>query len=174
MARAALTLLLLAGGCAAPQAESYVSTIRELPPGAEVCAPLAWPVDAPISSPFGPRDGHPHLGLDLGAPEGTPVHAACAGVVRYAGEGRRGYGRLIVIEHAGGLSTAYAHNRALEVGVGAVVARGQRIARSGATGHVTAPHLHFEVRRAGVAVDPAGLLGPRPIPPGIGYARSSP
>jgi murein DD-endopeptidase MepM/ murein hydrolase activator NlpD len=173
MARS-LALLLLAAGCAAPRVQSDVSTIRELPAEADACAPLDWPLDAPISSPFGPRDGRPHLGLDLAAPEGTAVHAACAGVVRYAGEGLRGYGRMIVIEHTGGLSTAYAHNRALEVEVGAVVARGQRIARSGATGRVTAPHLHFEVRRDGVAVDPASLLGPRPIPPGMGYAQGSP
>jgi murein DD-endopeptidase MepM/ murein hydrolase activator NlpD len=124
------------------------------------CARLSWPVDAPLSSPFGPRDGRAHDGIDLAAVEGTPVRAACDGVVAYAGDKLRGYGKLVILAHAG-LVTVYAHNRALVVKEGDAVARGQEIARSGATGHVTAPHLHFEVRRDNRPDDPLKYLPPR-------------
>jgi len=157
-ARLVLTVL-LAGGCA--ETASQVprgSSIRVLTEGS--CAQLAWPVDAPISSGFGRRDARPHLGIDLAVPEGTSVRAACAGVVSYAGDRLRGYGRLLIVEHHGGLATDYAHNQALLVAPGATVERGQTIARSGQTGRATAPHLHFEVREAGRAVDPLSRLAP--------------
>lgn len=119
---------------------------------------MSWPIATSISSGFGPRDGRQHLGIDLVVPQGTPVRAACDGVVAYAGTKLRGYGRLLIVKHGGGLSTVYAHNRELLVREGAAVARGQIIALSGATGHVTAPHLHFEVRVDGAAIDPVPLL----------------
>ena len=183
----ALALAVLSAGCA----ESGVSviretsSIRELSPshraqktarglhadggagaggagvGAAPCAPLAWPVDGPLSSPFGRRDGQPHDGIDLSVGEGTPVHAACEGEVAYAGDKLRGYGRLVVLAHPGGFATVYAHNSLLEVKEGDHVARGQEIARSGATGHVTAPHVHFEVRRDNHPEDPLKYLPPR-------------
>ncbi len=154
--RLALGLVLLAG-CAEATLPARTSTLRVIDGGA--CGPLAWPVEALVSSPFGVRDARPHLGIDLAVPEGTPVRAACDGVVSYADDKLRGYGRLVILEHAGGLVTVYAHNQALLVGSGASVARGQVIARSGQTGHVTAPHVHFEVRRDGRAIDPLGLMG---------------
>ena len=120
---------------------------------------LGWPVDAAISSPFGWRDGRPHQGIDLVVPDGTPVRAAGDGVVAYAGDRIRGYGRLVIVEHAGGLVTVYAHNEALLVVEGQLVSRAQVIARSGHTGHVTAPHVHFEVRVGGRPVDPLPYLG---------------
>ncbi len=171
--RVALLGAVLAAGCAAGPRELQraSSTIRVL--AAEPCAPLGWPVDAAVSSLFGRRDGRPHLGIDLAVPEDTEVRAACGGVVTYAADRLRGYGRMIVVEHAAGLATVYAHNRRLLVAEGEAVGRGQVIARSGATGHVTAPHVHFEVRRDGSAVDPLGLLGARPGPR-IGYARRPP
>ncbi len=156
--RWALGLVLLAG-CADAQLPQRASTIRVM--SGSPCGPLTWPVDAPVSSGFGRRDARQHLGIDLVVPEGTPVHAACDGTVGYASDKLRGYGRLVILDHAGGLTTVYAHNEALLVQVGARIARGQVIARSGQTGHVTAPHVHFEVRRAGRAVDPLGQLGAR-------------
>jgi murein DD-endopeptidase MepM/ murein hydrolase activator NlpD len=122
---------------------------------------MLWPVDGPLSSPFGRRDGQPHDGIDLAVGEGTPVRAVCDGEVAYAGDKLRGYGRLVVLSHAGGFATVYAHNSLLEVKEGAHVARGQEIARSGATGHVTAPHVHFEVRRDNRPEDPLQYLPPR-------------
>jgi murein DD-endopeptidase MepM/ murein hydrolase activator NlpD len=122
---------------------------------------MLWPVDGPLSSPFGRRDGQPHDGIDLAVGEGTPVRAACDGEVAYAGDKLRGYGRLVVLAHAGGFATVYAHNSLLEVQEGAHVTRGQEIARSGATGHVTAPHVHFEVRRDNHPEDPLQYLPPR-------------
>jgi murein DD-endopeptidase MepM/ murein hydrolase activator NlpD len=116
-----------------------------------------WPVNAPITSPFGWRWGRMHEGLDLGAAYGTPIEAAAAGVVIYAGwEG--GYGNLVVIDHGGGLATAYGHQSRIAVSVGQNVAQGEIIGYVGSTGHSTGPHLHFEVRVNGQAVDPLGYL----------------
>jgi len=163
---ARLALLLLwsaAGGCAAVVEEQpATSTIRELtvtPSDASAdCAAMLWPVDGTLSSRFGPRDGRVHDGIDVAVAEDTPVRAACDGVVAYAGNGLRGYGNVVIVRHAGQLATVYAHNRALEVHLGEIVTRGQIIARSGQTGHATAPHLHFEVRKDSIARDPLGYL----------------
>jgi len=118
---------------------------------------LGWPVSAPITSPFGWRWGRMHEGIDLGAAYGTPIAAAGAGTVIYAGW-LGGYGNLTVIDHGGGLATAYGHQSQIAVTVGQQVARGQTIGYVGSTGHSTGPHLHFEVRVNGQAVDPLGYL----------------
>jgi murein DD-endopeptidase MepM/ murein hydrolase activator NlpD len=158
---ARLIILLALGGCATVE-EPQVSIIRELtvtPSDASAsCVAMLWPVDAPVSSPFGRRDGRAHAGIDLAVAADTPVRAACDGIVAYAGDGMRGYGNLIVLRHDGQLATLYAHNRALLVQVGQPVLRGQIIARSGQTGNATAPHLHFEVRKDSIARDPLGYL----------------
>jgi murein DD-endopeptidase MepM/ murein hydrolase activator NlpD len=154
------------GGCATTgegePAAAATSTIRELtvtPSDATAdCASMLWPVEGPLSSPFGPRDGRAHDGIDLAVAEDTPVRAACDGVVAYAGSGMRGYGNLVILRHAGALATVYAHNHELLVRQGDLVTRGQVVARSGQTGHVTAPHLHFEVRKDSIARDPLGYL----------------
>ena len=118
---------------------------------------FVWPVGAPITSPFGWRWGRMHEGIDLGAPYGTPIAAAAAGVVIYAGwEG--GYGNLVVIDHGGGLATAYGHQSRIAVALGESVGQGHIIGYVGSTGHSTGPHLHFEVRVDGQAVDPLGYL----------------
>ncbi len=127
-------------------------------PSASSCGVLSWPVAAQLSSGFGVRDGHPHEGIDLPVPKGTPVHAACDGTVAYAGDRLRGYGRLVLVAHAGGLVTVYAHNDRLLVTEGQHVTRGQELALSGQTGHATAPHVHFEVRRDNHPVDPLEFL----------------
>jgi murein DD-endopeptidase MepM/ murein hydrolase activator NlpD len=116
-----------------------------------------WPVNAPITSPFGWRWGRMHEGVDLAVPNGTPVVAAKAGVVIVAGW-MGGYGNLVVVDHGGGVATAYGHNTSVTVSVGQFVEQGQLIAYSGSTGHSTGPHVHFEVRINGSAVDPMGYL----------------
>jgi murein DD-endopeptidase MepM/ murein hydrolase activator NlpD len=154
--------LALAGCAAVVDEQPATSTIRELtvtPSDASAgCAAMLWPVDGTLSSPFGPRDGRVHDGIDVAVAEDTPVRAACDGVVAYAGNGLRGYGNVVIVQHAGALATVYAHNRALDVRQGDLVTRGQVIARSGQTGHATAPHLHFEVRKDSIARDPLGYL----------------
>ena len=118
---------------------------------------LGWPVSGPVTSGFGVRWGRMHEGIDIAVGEGTPVRAAAAGTVIYAGW-MGGYGNLVVVDHGGGVSTAYGHNTSVTVGIGQRVEQGQLIAYSGSTGHSTGPHVHFEVRINGTAVDPMGYL----------------
>jgi murein DD-endopeptidase MepM/ murein hydrolase activator NlpD len=120
-------------------------------------AGFIWPVNAPITSPFGWRWGRMHEGVDLGAAYGSPIAAAAAGVVIYAGW-EDGYGNLVVIDHGGGLATAYGHQSRIAVSPGQSVSQGEIIGYVGSTGHSTGPHLHFEVRVNGQAVDPLGYL----------------
>lgn len=120
-------------------------------------AGLIWPVQGPITSPFGPRWGGFHPGIDIGVPEGTPIHAAAAGTVIYCGW-ESGYGNLVVIDHHNGIATAYAHQSRIEVSCNQNVDQGQVIGLSGCTGFCTGPHLHFEVRVNGTPVDPLGYL----------------
>lgn len=118
-----------------------------------------WPIRGKIISSFGPRQGGLHNdGINIRARGGAPVRAAEAGVVAYAGEELKGFGKLLLIRHQGGWITAYAHNSALLVGRGDTVRRGQTIARTGATGSVNRPQLHFEIRKGTVAVDPQKYL----------------
>jgi murein DD-endopeptidase MepM/ murein hydrolase activator NlpD len=120
---------------------------------------LIRPVAGRITSGFGNRY-HPilhqyrmHTGVDIGAPQGTPIHAAGAGTVILASY-VRGYGNCIIIDHGDGLTTLYGHCSALAVSEGETVSQGQVIAYVGMTGLATGPHLHFEVRRNGVPVPP--------------------
>jgi murein DD-endopeptidase MepM/ murein hydrolase activator NlpD len=114
-----------------------------------------WPVRGRIASAFGAKpNGARNDGVNIGAAEGTPVVAAENGVVVYAGDEIPGYGRMLLIAHADGFTTAYAHNRDLLVRVGTLVERGQRVATVGRTGDVTAPQLHFELRDGRVPIDP--------------------
>jgi murein DD-endopeptidase MepM/ murein hydrolase activator NlpD len=118
---------------------------------------LIWPVNGPVTSPFGYRWGRLHAGIDIGVPYGTPIHAAAAGTVVLAGW-VGGYGNYTCIDHGGGLATCYAHQSAFAVSAGAQVAQGQVIGYVGCTGHCFGPHLHFEVRINGTPVDPLGYL----------------
>ena len=120
-------------------------------------AGLIWPLQGPITSPFGPRWGGFHPGIDIGIPEGTPIHAAAAGTVIYCGW-ESGYGNLVVIDHHNGLATAYAHQSRIAVACNQNVNQGDVIGYSGCTGFCTGPHLHFEVRVNGSPVDPLGYL----------------
>jgi murein DD-endopeptidase MepM/ murein hydrolase activator NlpD len=122
---------------------------------------LRWPlanVARSVGSPFGTRDGRAHEGIDLPAPTGTPVVAAADGEVVYAGDGIRGYGNLVVLQHPGDLLTVYAHNSAIFVTQGQVVRAGDRVAAVGQTGRATGPHLHFEVRQGQIPRDPMSYL----------------
>jgi murein DD-endopeptidase MepM/ murein hydrolase activator NlpD len=115
-----------------------------------------WPVSGPVVSTFGMRWGRMHEGIDIAAGYGTPIAAAASGTVIYAGW-MGGYGNLIIIDHGGGLATAYAHQSSFAVG-GGPVSQGQIIGYVGCTGHCYGPHLHFEVRVNGSPVDPLGYL----------------
>jgi murein DD-endopeptidase MepM/ murein hydrolase activator NlpD len=118
-----------------------------------------WPVNGKVIGGFGPDDhGHRRDGIDIAARRGAPVLAAEHGVVVYAGDSVRGYGRMILLRHANGYVTAYAHNATLLVGVGDVVERGQVIARVGATGDVTQNQLHFELRKGRKPINPETVL----------------
>ena len=120
---------------------------------------LHWPLShVKVTSPFGQRGSEFHEGVDLKAATGTPVYAAQAGRVLYAGSKIRGYGRLIVLKHEHGISTVYAHNSKLLVKKGDHVAQGQKIAITGKSGKVSGPHLHFEVRKGVAAVDPIKVM----------------
>jgi murein DD-endopeptidase MepM/ murein hydrolase activator NlpD len=117
---------------------------------------LIWPVGGPVVSGFGWRWGRMHEGIDIAVGYGTPIAAAASGVVIYAGW-MGGYGNLIIIDHGGGLATAYGHQSSFAVGSGPV-SQGQTVGYVGCTGHCFGPHLHFEVRVNGAAVDPLGYL----------------
>ncbi len=133
------------------------SSIVPAPTGAASAAGFVWPVHGVLTSGFGWRWGRMHEGVDIAVANGTPVVAAKAGVVIVAGW-MGGYGNLVVVDHGGGVATAYGHNTSVTVGIGQQVEQGQLIAYSGSTGHSTGPHVHFEVRINGSAVDPMGYL----------------
>ena len=132
------------------------------PPIGHGSGKFLWPVNGKIVSPFGAKDGGLHNdGINIAAPLGTPVRAADNGVVVYAGNELRGFGNLLLVRHADGWVSAYAHCDALLVKRGDQVKRGQVIGRVGQSGNVTAPQLHFELRKGAEAVDPLSQLGPQ-------------
>jgi murein DD-endopeptidase MepM/ murein hydrolase activator NlpD len=121
-------------------------------------ATYIWPVsNVDVSSPFGQRWGRLHSGIDLRAPRGTPVKASSHGKVIFSGR-KNGYGKIIVIAHAGGVETTYAHNSRNLVKAGQRVKKGKVIAKVGRTGNATGYHLHFEIRRRGKAINPKRYL----------------
>jgi peptidoglycan hydrolase-like protein with peptidoglycan-binding domain len=133
-----------------------VAALRRAPARCPIA--LAWPVQAPLGNAFGPRGNRFHAGIDLLAPAGTPVRAAAPGRVAYAGRIDGGWGKLVVVAHARRVRTMYAHLSTVAVDVGERVATGARVGAVGSTGNATGPHLHFEVRLHGAAVDPSSAL----------------
>jgi murein DD-endopeptidase MepM/ murein hydrolase activator NlpD len=127
------------------------------PAGPTSATGWVWPAAGPLTSGFGYRWGRMHEGIDIGAPYGAPIYAAAAGTVSYAGV-MGGYGNIILVDHGGGVVTAYAHQSAFVAGVGTSVSAGDLIGRIGSTGQSTGPHLHFEVRVGGSPRDPLGYL----------------
>jgi septal ring factor EnvC (AmiA/AmiB activator) len=126
--------------------------------------PTIWPISGSIRSPFGGRtdpfsgEGAFHKGIDLAASTGTSVHVTADGTVEAAGYSGR-YGKMIIIDHGNGVETCYAHLSEYLVVPGQEVRRNEIIALSGATGRVTGPHLHYEVRVAGTPVNPFKYMG---------------
>jgi len=119
---------------------------------------LTWPLGLPVGDPFGPRGYAFHPGLDIPAPTGEPVVAARAGRVVFAGRSSGGWGNLVVVAHGHGVRTWYAHLSQVDVAAGSRVGRGEVVGLVGSTGISTGPHLHFEVRLRGAAVDPLPAL----------------
>ncbi|TCS61316.1 M23 family metallopeptidase [Varunaivibrio sulfuroxidans] len=129
-------------------------------PGAQSAQGFTWPVHGKIISHFGAKDkGLYNDGINIAVPRGTAIHVAENGVVVYAGNELRGFGNLLLVKHAGGWMTAYAHNQRLLVKRGDKVVQGQVIARAGSTGTVKTSQLHFELRKGKRAVDPEKYLG---------------
>jgi len=121
--------------------------------------PFSWPVEGVLTSRFGRRGARPHDGIDIGAPKGTPVRAAAPGEVIFSGT-HGGYGKLVLVRHATGLVTVYAHQSDLVVRKGQRVAAGQLLGHVGTTGRASGPHLHFEVRRGVSPQNPLRFLPP--------------
>jgi murein DD-endopeptidase MepM/ murein hydrolase activator NlpD len=145
---------------ATPAADAAAARIGSVPPGEAAMFP---PSGGRITSRFGWRI-HPifrtpefHTGLDIANRYGAPVRVALSGIVRFAGW-MAGYGRLVVVDHEGGLETSYSHLSMMLVSFGERVIKGQLLGRIGNTGWSTGPHLFFEVRRNGVPLDPIPLL----------------
>jgi murein DD-endopeptidase MepM/ murein hydrolase activator NlpD len=122
---------------------------------------FAWPLCAPVTSEYGPRWGRMHRGIDQGASTGTPIGASKAGTVIYSGW-QGGYGNLVLVDHHDGVVTAYAHMSRIGVSNGQSVSQGQSLGAVGSTGNSTGPHLHFETRVNGSAVNPRQYLSGNP------------
>lgn len=118
---------------------------------------LIWPVHGPVVSPFGPRWGRMHEGIDIAIGAGNPIYASASGVVTHAGW-MGGYGNMVVIQHAGSLATGYAHQSQISVASGQLVQQGQLIGFIGCTGHCYGDHLHYEVYVDGTPHDPLAYL----------------
>lgn len=150
--------------CAALMA--FIAACRTVPQ-APLVVPSIWPVSAPerqITSGFGyrqdPTTGKQrfHAGVDIAAPRKSPVVATAPGIVRYTGRDRGGYGKLVIIDHAGGYETLYGHLARITARRGKRVKRGETIGTLGETGRATGPHLHYEVRLNGTPVAPTPYL----------------
>jgi peptidoglycan hydrolase-like protein with peptidoglycan-binding domain len=133
-----------------------VAALRRALPTSPIA--LAYPVAAAVGDPFGPRGARFHAGVDLVASAGAAVTAAAAGRVKWAGWRDGGWGNLVVISHGRGVRTLYAHLSRIDVRHGERLATGSKVGLVGATGDATGPHLHFEVRVRGAAVDPLTAL----------------
>jgi peptidoglycan hydrolase-like protein with peptidoglycan-binding domain len=138
-----------ADGFAGP---ATLAALRRAPPRSVLS--FAVPLNAPVGDPFGPRGDTFHTGIDYPAPYGAPVAAAGRGCVASAGYDAGGYGNLVVIQHRAGMTSWYAHLAGIAVRPGQCVVAGTRVGTVGATGHATGPHLHFELRLRGAAVNP--------------------
>lgn len=135
------------------------------PPGTGIGSPVPgswpWPIGGIVTSEFGLRDGRPHTGIDIAAPTGTPVHPVATGTVTFVGQ-LGGYGNLVILVHADGTQTYYAHlSRFGGFAVGASVTHLDSIGLVGCTGSCTGPHLHFETRTADTPRNPRGFLTAR-------------
>jgi len=147
---AMLALFAVLGGCAS---SSKQRSSFEIPTG--------WPVERTkvvVTAEFGaPRGGSRHQGIDLAAPAGTPVRATADGKIVFAGKDGR-YGMTVVVDHGGGYKTRHAHLKKIETKRGKRVRRGDQIGRVGKSGNASGTHLHYEVLKNGVPVNPRAYL----------------
>ena len=143
----------------APRPPSSVSPCGQ--PSASASLPdFHWPTQGPVTSGFGERGRRSHQGIDISGYNGRAVRAAADGRVVFS-ERKRGYGRVVILEHGHGYRTLYAHNQDNLVWNGVQVKRGRVIAEMGSSGRASGPHLHFEVQVDGRPVDPLGCLPSR-------------
>ena len=156
----------VAAGAAPAQSASLVTPTAEAPSTdaaakatVEPAPGFRWPVRGRIIAGFGPKpNGQQNDGIDVAVPENTPIKAAEDGEVAYAGSEVKGYGNLVLVKHPNGYVTAYAHAKELLVKRGDKIKRGDVIAKSGQSGNVDAPQLHFEVRKGTAPIDPMQFL----------------
>ncbi|MFD2235886.1 M23 family metallopeptidase [Aureimonas populi] len=151
-----------APAASAPAASSVASEtqVAAIAPESTGISQFRWPVQGRVVRGFGDRVGsRRNDGVDISVPRGTPVKAAENGVVIYAGEGLKEFGKTVLVKHDNGLVTVYGHADEILVERGANVRRGQDIAKAGMTGDTDVPVLHFEVRKDSTPVDPMGFLG---------------
>jgi murein DD-endopeptidase MepM/ murein hydrolase activator NlpD len=127
-------------------------------PRVKTDADFVWPIHGPINSPFGPRNGRLHAGIDIGSPHYQEVVAAADAEVIYANDTRGPLGKAVVLQHGRGLRTVYAHLSIIVAREKDAVRQGQAIGGVGDTGRATGPHLHFEIRQNGVPVNPEDYL----------------
>ena len=143
----------------APAPDTLDKDATKLAEGTGALPKFRWPANGRVIAGYGPTpNGQQNDGINIALPENTPVKAAEDGVVAYAGNELKGYGNLVLVRHPNGYVTAYAHAKELLVKRGDQVKRGQVIARSGQTGNVNAPQLHFEIRKGASPLDPTRFL----------------
>ncbi|MCE9625954.1 MAG: M23 family metallopeptidase [Deltaproteobacteria bacterium] len=140
----------------------YMEDANDLTPSLEAAVPSVMPCAGIITSDYGWRRlsrsrGRMHLGVDIAAPYGSPVLAPADGKVAFVGH-KNGYGLTVIIDHGGNLTTLFAHNSEAFVSEGESIKKGQEISRIGMSGHSTGPHVHYEVRIDGNAVNPSKFL----------------
>jgi murein DD-endopeptidase MepM/ murein hydrolase activator NlpD len=147
---------------ASPTADEPAAEVTPVKAASEATGALPtfrWPVRGKVITTYGAKtNGKSNDGINLAVPEGTPIKAAEDGVVAYSGNELKGYGNLILVRHANGYVTAYAHASELLVKRGDTIKRGQVIAKSGQSGEVGSPQLHFEIRKGSLPVDPLQFL----------------
>lgn len=147
-----LILTLLISACSTPQRST--ASYGHTPTGQFI-----WPLKSKkVTQHFKLSSFNYHDGIDMPAPTGTPIKAVESGRVVYSGRKFNGYGKMVLIEHAKGVATLYAHCNKIFVKDGSYVEKGQKIAEVGRTGRASAPHLHFEVRINKKPVDPMEFL----------------
>jgi murein DD-endopeptidase MepM/ murein hydrolase activator NlpD len=128
------------------------------PPRVKTDAEFVWPIQGPVNSPFGPRGGRLHAGIDIGSPHYQEVVAAADAEVIYANDSKGPLGKAVVLQHGRGLRTVYAHLSIIIARERDTVRQGQAIGGVGDTGRATGPHLHFEIRQNGVPLNPEAYL----------------
>lgn len=143
-------------------AEDTVRRAQPVASGESSEGGFIWPVEGTITSPFGDREGEMHWGIDIGAARGAPVVASARGIVSHAGA-MEGFGRVVIVDHGGGVETLYAHLSDIPVAFGQPVVAGELIGSVGCSGECTGEHLHFEVHVNNEAIDPLTVLPGGPL-----------